>query len=132
MTWIVQWQGREYDVDPSEFSAGELKLIKERTSLSYRKLIEAIGEQDGEAICALFWIVDRRADPNVKFGDYQGPPMKLVLSNLDGFNAAMEDLGKSMGIPERKAGTTPTTQTDGGSPAPSSTLPSSTETSTTD
>lgn len=131
MSWIIEWNGREYDVDPSEFSAGELKLIKQRTGLTYRKLIEAIGEQDGEAICALFWVVDHRADPDVKFTDYQGPPMKLIIAGLDGFNTAMEDLGKAMGIQETKAETTQTTPTDGGPSSPSSTPPSSTETSTT-
>lgn len=121
MSWIIEWNGREYDVDPSEFSGRELKEIKLRTQLTYAKLMDVVArEQDGEAICALFWTVDRRTNPDLKFDTYEGPPLKLVLAHLDGLNDAMEELGKAMGIPETKAGTTPTTPTDGGSPAPNS------------
>lgn len=131
MSWIIPWNGRDYDVDPGEFSAGELKLIKERTGLRYMELLErATKEMDGEAICALFWIVDRRSNPDLKFSDYQGPPLKLILLHLDGYNAAMEELGKAMGIDE-KTKATQTTPTDGGPTSPSSTPEPSTEPSTT-
>lgn len=132
MSWIIQWNGKDYDVDPSEFTGLELKKIKLRTGLTYSKLMDAVArEQDGEAICALFWTVDRRTDPDLKFDTYEGPPLKLVLAALDGLNTAMEDLGKAMGIQEKKAETTQTTPTGGGQPSSSSTPPPSTDPSTT-
>lgn len=133
MSWIIEWNGKDYDVDPAEFSALELKMIKERTGLTYTKLMDAVArEQDGEAICALFWTVDRRSNPDLKFSDYEGPPLKLILASLDGLSAAMEELGKAMKIPEMKAETTQTTPTDGGQPSSTTTQQLSTETSTTD
>lgn len=134
MTWIIPWNGKDYDVDPAEFSAGELKLIKERTGLTYMKLVTAaVTDLDGEAIAAMFWIVDRRSNPDLKFSDYDGPPLKLILINLDGYNTASEELGKAMGLPEtpKVNPATLTTLTDGGSSSPSSTPLSSTEPSTT-
>lgn len=134
MTWIVEWQGREYDVDPAEFSGAELKLIKERTGLTYMKLLNAVAkEQDGEAICALFWIVDRRSNQDLKFSDYDGPPLKVVLTHFDGLLAAIDEAGKAMGASEKSKDSTetPTTQTDGGLSSPSSIPEPSTEPSTT-
>lgn len=96
MSWIVPWQGRDYDIDPSEFSGLELKQVKLRTSLTYKQLIQAVGQLDGEAICALFWTVDRRDNPDLRFEDYGGPPIKLIVAHLDGFEAAMDDLGKAI------------------------------------
>lgn len=129
MSWIINWNGKDYDVDPSEFSGRELKEIKLRTQLTYSKLMEAVArEQDGEAICALFWTVDRRTTPDLKFDTYEGPPLKLVLANLDGLNTAMEELGKAMGVEE----TTPTTETTGTPSSPSSSPPPLTEPSTTE
>jgi hypothetical protein len=123
VSWIVNWDGVDYDVDPTEFSGGELKLIKERTGLTFKKLTEALGELDGEAICALFWIAKRRTQPDLKFADFDGPPLKLFLANLDGFHAAMDELGKAMGMPE-------TPETSGSESSPST--PDGHEPSTTD
>ncbi len=126
MSWIINWNGKDYDVDPGEFSGRELKEIKLRTQLTYSKLMDAIArEQDGEAICALFWTVDRRSNPDLKFDTYEGPPLKLVLANLDGLNTAMEELGKAMGIQDKAE--TQTTETTGSPSSPSSTPPTETE-----
>jgi len=95
MTWLVTWNGREYDVDPSEFTGLELKLIKDRTNLSFRDLVNGIARFDGEAVQAVFWAVARRDEPDLKFSDFQGPPMKLVVANIAAFNDAMEELGKA-------------------------------------
>lgn len=129
MTWIVNWNGREYDVDPLTFSGLELSEIKLRTSFTFRKLIiEGIPDMDPDAIRALFWTVDRRSDPDLKFSEYGGPPAEVWLPTLPSFAdsaAALADgLGKAMP-------TTPTTETTGTPSSPSSTPPPSTEPSTT-
>lgn len=127
MSWIVQWNGKDYDVDPTEFTGMELKLVKERTGLSYSGLIRGLKEQDGDAICALFWIAARRENQSLNYGDFEGPPLRLVLANLHGLLAAMEELGKLM----EATAATRTTGTAGIPSSPSGSLDVSTEPSMT-
>lgn len=95
MTWIVDWNGKEYDIDPGEFTGIELGLIHKRTTLTYRQLMtEALPNFDGDAVRALFWIVDRRTNSGLKFDDYEGPPMKVFIGALAGFPPLVEELGK--------------------------------------
>lgn len=127
MSWIINWKGREYDVDPGEFSGLELKMIKERTGFNLMGLVRAMAqEQDGDALRVLFWTVDRRDNQDLKFTDYHGPSFSVVFPHLDGLNAALDaltgDPGKAL---------TQTTETSGGPTSPSSTPPTETETSTT-
>lgn len=100
MTWIVTWNGVDYDVDPTEFTGMELKLLKQRTGLTFNTLTASLLEYDGEAICGLFWVAARRADPELKYTEFEGPPLKLVMANLDGLNTALDELGKAMGMPD--------------------------------
>lgn len=123
MTWLVTWNDKEYDVDPSEMSGFELKLVKDRTGLSFKQLVNGIGQIDGEAIMAVFWIAARREAPDLKFSDFQGPPIRLVVANLEGFNDAMEELGKLAPAPEE-------TETSSSESSPSTS--DTTEPSTTD
>lgn len=124
MTWIVTWNGVDYDVDPSELNGLELKLIKDRSGLTYNDLLKGIFTFDGEAICAVFWAAARRTDPELKFSDFAGPPLRLVMANLEGLTAAMEDLGKAMGMPDDE-----TPETNGSASSPST--PDGPETPTT-
>lgn len=119
MSWIIPWNGVDHDVDPGEFTGREMKLVKDRTGLTYRTLIEAVAALDGEAVCALFWVVARRSDPDLKFTDFDGPPMKLVIDHFPEFGEVMDDLGKAL------------TRATNGSPS-SPTDSDGTETSTTD
>lgn len=96
MSWIVNWNGKEYDVDPTEFTGLELKKVKLRTNLTYKQLIAGIVDLDGEAINAVFWVVDQRENPELKFDTYEGPPMKVILPHLEAFNTAMEEVGKAL------------------------------------
>lgn len=113
MSWIVNWNGVDYDVDPNEMNGTELKLVKQMTGMLYRDLVRAVLAFDGEAINAVFWIAVRRTSPDLKFSDFDGPPLKLVLANLDGLNAAMEEVGKAMGMPDE----IPETSGSGSSPS---------------
>ena len=107
-------------------------MVKERTGLRYMKLIEAaVQEQDGEAIAVLFWVVDRRTNPDLKFSDYEGPPLRVFLEAIPGFNQVVVNMGKAMGIPESEMTTILTTPTNGGPTSPSSTPDASTGPSTT-
>lgn len=116
MSWIVKWNGVDYDVDPNEFSTGELKRVKILTGLSYRQLLEGIQAIDAEAIGVLFYIVDWRGDPNLKYDGYSGPPMGLVVASMTGFADAMDELGKALPDLPSPTGTTPT---DGSPSSPS-------------
>lgn len=129
MTWTVLWDGREYDVDPNEFTGLELSRIKQRTGLSFRQLISAIGDFDGDAIRALFWTVEGRTAPDLNYRDYSGPPMRVIVGQMEGFSDSMEFLGKALGGVRRSAAT----ETSGGpSSSTPTTEPSPTPTPTTD
>lgn len=125
MTWIVKWGDVEYDADPAEFTGLELKLVKDRTGLKYRDLVRGLLDSDGEAICAVFWVAARRTDPELKFSDFAGPPLRLVMANLEGLTAALEELGKAMGMPDEEI---PATSGSGSSPS----TPAGTESSKTE
>ena len=112
MTWIVEMDGKQLDVDPLDFTGLELSLIKQRTGLAFRPLLAALADLDGDAWRVLFWIADRRDNQELKFTDYAGPSMRLITANIDGLDAALEsleDLGKA-----------PTPETDGFGSSPSS------------
>lgn len=127
MSWIVTWNDREYDVDPLGFSGLELSLIKQRTGMGFTKLMqEGIPDMDGDALRALFWVVDRRTDPELKFSEYGGPPLRVILPSLPGFIASAEQMADDLG----KA-TTPTIETNGSPGSPNSSPPAETEPSTT-
>lgn len=96
MTWIVPWKGTDWDVDPTEFTGLELSLIKQRTSLSFSQIVEGVADLDGDSIRALFWTVERRNDPDLKFSEYDGPPVGIVIAHLTAFNVAMEEMGKAL------------------------------------
>lgn len=115
MSWIVPWNGKEYDVDPMTFDGLELSLVKQKAGFTFRDLLTAIPNMDGDAIRVLFWIVDQRDDPALLFGSYRGPTLEVVLPHLTGFVTVVERVGKAMEIPA-----TPTTETDGSPGSPSS------------
>jgi phage tail tube protein FII len=55
MTWLVDWNGKEYDIDPGEFTGRELSEIKSRAGFTYRDLMtEALPAFDADAIRAVF------------------------------------------------------------------------------
>ncbi len=120
MTWLVQWNGEVYNVDPTDFDGLELSQIKKATGLDYQELIFGLGKLDSDAFRAVFWVVDRRKNAELKFSEYHGPTMGVILPHLDGLNEALEAVGKAMGL----------SATNGGQPSPNST-DSSSETATT-
>jgi hypothetical protein len=100
VTYLVQWKGQELDIDPVDFSGLELGEIKRRTTYSFSQLITALRECDGDAVRALFWVAMRRTDPELKFGEFDGPPIRLFLQHIDGLGAAMDEgLGKDQTTP---------------------------------
>jgi hypothetical protein len=112
VTWIVNWKGTDFDVDPSELDGLELSAIKQRTGMSFADLMRGIGKLDPDAIRAVFWAVEKRADADLKFSEYAGPSMRVIIPALPAYNEAIEDLGKD--LPEIPAKT-------GSDPSPSST-----------
>lgn len=96
MSWIIEWNGTPYDVDPHEFSGRELSMVKLRTGLALRPLIQGVLDSDGDAIRVLFWVVAQRTEPELVFSDYDGPPVGLIVKNLPGLAKAMEELGKDL------------------------------------
>lgn len=113
MTWIVTWKGTDYDVDPSEFDGLELTEIKKRTGLNFQQLLDGLGHLDPEAIRAVFWTVERRQSPDLKFSEYAGPSMRVIVPALPALNEAIDDLGKDLPeIPERTSSHASPTSTD--------------------
>jgi len=120
MTWLVNWNGTEYDIDPAELTGLEMAAIKQRAGFSYRQLMtEAIPDLDGDAIRVLFWTVDRRTNPDLKFSEYAGPPLKVFLGEFTQFVRLSEDLGKALTIPETPGSPSSPSASDG--PGPSTT-----------
>jgi len=97
VSWIVAWNGRDYDIDPGEFTGRELGEVKKRVGLTFTELMfDALPKFDADAIRAVFWIVDRRDDSTLKFDDYDGPPMKVYLAGLAGWAPLAEAMGKAV------------------------------------
>lgn len=120
MTWIVNWNDVDYNIDPADFTTGELKRVKLLTGLTYTTLMQGIQGLDPEALGVLFYINDWRGDPNVKYDGYQGPPLRLILENMAGLDEAMDDLGKALPqMPAQMPEQTETTPTDGSPSSPS-------------
>lgn len=87
MSWIIQWNGKDYDVDPLDFSMAELSAIHERTGLKgFHALMDAMSTQDPDAWKAAFWTVDRRQDPELKWTCYDGPTTRVILQAMHGFD----------------------------------------------
>lgn len=113
MTCFVEWKGQTLDIDPMEFTGLEYSLIKQRTGLTYRTLVEGLKDNDGDAIRALFWVAMRRTDPELKFSEFEGPPLKFYLAQLDKLGAAIEETGKELNL------SSSTSESDGSPSSPS-------------
>lgn len=94
MSLIVEWQDREYDVDLREFSQREMALIEQKAGLDWQALLIGAWRMQPDALRALFWIVDRRDNKELTFGDYDGPPLKVWLPYASEWKSIMDDLGK--------------------------------------
>jgi len=119
VTWLIEWNDRELNVDPLDLSGLELSLIKQRTTLTFRGLSAALQEVDGDAVRALFWIAERRTNPDLKFSEYEGPPIRLFLEHIDGLEKAIGDLGKA---PTPETSGSPSSPSDVDTPEPTMTL----------
>jgi hypothetical protein len=91
---IVEWNGREYDVDIREWPQLELEEVERCTLLDWRGLVLGAVNMEPTALRALFWTVDRRDNKDLKFGGYAGPPLKVWLPHLSEWQSLREDLGK--------------------------------------
>lgn len=120
MSCVVEWAGRDYDVDPEEFTTRELGLIKERTGLDYPHLIFGVVSGEGDPIRVLFWLIDQRADPGLKFSDYDGPPVKVYKQLIPHFSVLADGLGKATEEAGRRV-----TAGSAGSPSSTDTAPTS-------
>lgn len=96
MSWLVDWDGTTYDVDPTEFTALEMSAIKQRAGLTFQQLLQRLVEFDGDAIRAVFWTVERRASPDLKFSEYAGPPVRVIMSQIGGLVAVIDQVGKAL------------------------------------
>lgn len=95
MSLPIEWNGKTYDVDPEEFTMQELGLIKDRVGLGYPELVMGALSGHGDAVRALFWLVDQREDPKLKFASYPGPPGKVWKQMLPHFSLLASDMGKA-------------------------------------
>lgn len=94
MTLAIDWNGKTYDVDPNEFTVRELDLIEQKTGLNWSNLLLTALRFQPNAIRALFWLVDQRDQPDLKFSSYEGPPMKVWTPHVVEWAALVDDLGK--------------------------------------
>lgn len=112
MSWVVRWRDKDYDVDPGDLDGWELSQIKQKVGLTYKALLIGVGELDADAIRALFWIVDRRDQPDLQFSDYRGPSINTIMPHMAAYAAMMEAVGKLVpDVPD--TATTETTGSDG-------------------
>lgn len=127
MTWIVFWNGREVDADPSGFSGLELQLIKERTGLGFWDLIRGVPKMEPDAVRAVFWTVEKRQNQELKFTDYHGPSYRDIIPHLPAFGEMVEELGKAVktAVPDK------TSEKPGGPDSPTGTPDASSDASTT-
>lgn len=110
MSWIVPFNGRDLECDPGLIDGIELGLIKRNTGLSTKNFVLALADLDGEAWRALFWIVERRDDDSVKFSDYRGPSLELIMEYAAGLQERIEYMA-GKGLASQTATTTGTTGT---------------------
>lgn len=59
--------GRGYLCRPGDVTGLEWRDIKRETGLSQKQVLEALGELDLEAVCAVTWALARRDDPDVEY-----------------------------------------------------------------
>ena len=115
MTYMVEFNGHELNIDPADFTGLELSLVKQRSGLTFRSIAQGLQELDGDAIRVLFWVAERRHDPDVKFSDYEGPSLRFFMKHVDGLGEALDDLGKgasSETSPEMNGSPSSSSETD--------------------
>lgn len=95
MSLLIEWDGETYDVDPEEFTGLEAKLLEDHAGLDYPHLVYAVVSGSGDGVRALFWAVQRRDNPELKFADYPGPPMRIWRQLLPHFAVLADSLGKA-------------------------------------
>ena len=95
MSLLIEWNGKTYDVDPEELTGLEAKAIQDHTGLDYPHLVMAGLSGEGDGIRALFWVIDRRDNPELRFADYPGPPMRVWRQLLAHFAVLADGLGKA-------------------------------------
>lgn len=112
---LITFNGVELDVDLMELTGWELSQIKQKAGFSYRELVRALMEWDGDAIRAMFWIAERRHRPDLQFGDYQGPTLGFAMKHASNFTPQVDD---EDGAEPGKAEGTTTTETPGSPSSP--------------
>ncbi len=104
MSLIIPWGGQEYDVDPAELTMAELREIKQRTGLGFLDLLSGLPQLDPDAVNGLFWTVDRRTVPDLKFAGYVGPRAADLLAHYGQITEWSVSLGKLLGITPDETG----------------------------
>lgn len=91
---IVEWNGHSYDVDPTELTMGEYEEIAKRGGPDGMfRMVEGLQGMNATAWKAMFWIQDRRRDPDLSFGDYAGPTFRVILDARKNWPAEDDDAG---------------------------------------
>lgn len=77
---LIEWNGKTYDVDAAELNMGEFEEIVKRGGPSgLFEMYDDLKNWKPTAWKALFWIQDRRTNPDLSFGDYAGPTYRVVI-----------------------------------------------------
>lgn len=98
MTVLVQWKGRDYDLDVRNLTTRELDLIQQRTALDWYDVLNGLVRVEPNAIRAIFWVHDQRDDAALSFRDYDGPPLSVVLDDLPQLRDVMQAVGKAIRV----------------------------------
>lgn len=123
MSYTIEWKGQQLDIDAVDFTGLELSEVKKRTGLNFKALIEGLRDLDGDAVRAIFWVAMRRTDPELKFAEFEGPPLRLFLQHFEALNAAMEEgLGKDPASETSETDGSPSSPSDADTPDPTMTL----------
>lgn len=109
---LMDWNGKSYDLDPAELSMGEYEEIAKRGGPDgFFEMLNGLKDMRPTPWKSLFWIQDRRTNPDLSFGDYAGPTFRVILDA----EKTLFDVGEAPG-----KGETPS-EADGSDPSPTST-----------
>lgn len=117
----ITWDGKHYDLDPSELPMRLLGLIEEATGFDLPSLIGQMCRLDSNAVKSVTWVQDLAENPGLDFASYDGPPAKVVWPHLTALKDLVESMGKALTGHGFETGGSPGSPATSASGEPSST-----------
>lgn len=100
MSLIVQWEGRDYDLDLTGYSGRDLDALEQRTGETWRWSLVGMCSLKPNAVRSPFWLTDRRENPDLKWSEYDGPPVSVVMPHVPALRGIVDAVGKAIIPPQ--------------------------------